>query len=87
MRIRNAIFFGSIMAAAVLATPALAKDSQAQKTNDQSTASMPSASPHCHAYQQAADGSWTERPCETADSPMPPQRHKASARKADEEPH
>jgi len=87
MRIRNAIFFGSIVAAAVLATPVAAKDSQAQKTNDQSTASTPSTSPPCHAYQQAADGSWTERPCEAADSPGPTQRRKASARKADEETH
>jgi hypothetical protein len=87
MRIRNAIFFGSIVAAAVLATPVLAKDSQSQKTNNQSTISTPSTSPPCHAYQQAADGSWTELPCQTADSPRPTQRHKASARKADDDGH
>jgi len=85
MRIRNAIFFGSIVAAAVLATPVLAKDSQAQKTNEQSTASTPSPSPPCHAYQQAADGSWTELPCGAADSVRQAQRRKASAKKADEE--
>jgi hypothetical protein len=87
MRIRNAIFFGSMLAVAVLATPALSKDSQAQKTDDQSIASTPSTSRPCHAYQQAADGSWTERPCEAADSTKPTQRRKASARKPDEERH
>ena len=77
MRIRSAIFFGS-MVAAVLSAPALAKNSDAQKTEESP------ASPPCHAYQQAPDGSWTPLPCQgtgsTAQTP-----HKPSARSGTDE--
>ena len=58
MRIKRAIFIGSIAALAAMTAPALAKHSTAQKTDDKSTSSS------CHAYQQAADGSWTELSCQ-----------------------
>jgi hypothetical protein len=78
MRIRNAIFFGSMVAAALLAAPVLAKNSDAQKTEESP------ASPPCHAYQQAPDGTWTPLPCQgagaTAQTP-----HKPSARSGTEE--
>ena len=59
MRIAQVIFVG--FAAALLVTaPALAKNAPTQKTDDQSTSSS------CHAYQQAADGSWQQLPCQEA---------------------
>jgi hypothetical protein len=59
MRIAQVIFVG--LAAALLMTlPVLAKKTQTQKTDDQSTSSS------CHAYQQAADGSWEQLPCQEA---------------------
>ena len=58
MRIKRAIFVGSVAALAAMTAPALAKNSTAQKTDDKSTSSS------CHAYQQAADGSWTQLPCQ-----------------------
>ncbi len=58
MRIASVIFVGSLAAAMV--APAVAKHPRPQKTDDsQSTTS-------CHAYQQAADGSWTQLPCQEA---------------------
>jgi hypothetical protein len=50
MRIANTIFVGSMAALAVLTAPVLAKDTRAQKTDDQSTSSTTSGSPPCHAY-------------------------------------
>jgi hypothetical protein len=84
MRIAKLIFMGSIAALAVAATPVLAKDSHAQKTNDPSTSSTSSGSPPCHAYQQAPDGSWTQLPCEEGGSGGQTQ-HKSLGRMADEE--
>jgi hypothetical protein len=58
MRIAKVIFIGSV-AALLAAAPALAKHPEAQKTGEnQSTSSS------CHAYQQAADGSWQQLPCQ-----------------------
>jgi hypothetical protein len=84
MRTAKLIFIGAIAALAVAATPVLAKDSHAQKNNDQSTSSTSSGSPPCHAYQQAPDGSWTQLPCEEAGSGGQTQ-HKSAGRKTDEE--
>jgi hypothetical protein len=78
MRIRNAIFFGSMVAAAVLAAPVLAKNSDTQKTEESS------ASPPCHAYQQAPDGTWTPLPCQGAGSTAQTPR-KPSARSGTDE--
>jgi hypothetical protein len=58
MRIAYVIFVGSVAALAVFTAPALAKSPTAQKTEEKSTSSS------CHAYQQAADGSWTEVSCQ-----------------------
>ncbi len=58
MQIAKVIFAGSV-AALLTAAPALAKHPEAQKTDEnQSTSSS------CHAYQQAADGSWQQLPCQ-----------------------
>jgi len=59
MRIAQVIFVGSA-AALLMTVPVSAKNAQVQKTDDQSTSSS------CHAYQQAADGSWEQLPCQEA---------------------
>jgi hypothetical protein len=86
MRIASTILAGSMVALAMLATPILAKDLKAQKTNEPSTSSTTSGSPPCHAYQQAPDGSWTPLPCEEA-GPGGQTQHRSPARKADENTH
>jgi hypothetical protein len=74
MRITDMIFVGSLAALVATTAPALAKNPlanpQAPKPEEQARAS---ASP-CRAYQQAADGSWTELPCQAPGSPARPQQ-------------
>jgi len=57
MRIAKKIFVGSLAVLVSVAAPALAKNSDSQKTDDKP------ASSSCQAYQQAPDGSWTPLPC------------------------
>jgi hypothetical protein len=59
MRIAKVIFAG-FAAALLMTAPALAKKGQTRKTDDQSSPSS------CHAYQQAADGTWEQLPCQEA---------------------
>jgi hypothetical protein len=80
MRIARSIFAGSMAALALLTAPALAKNSNAQKADDKP------ASSSCHAYQQAADGSWTELPCQELGSSGQTQ-HKPPQRGANEDAH
>ena len=78
MRIAGVIFVGSV-AALVAVGPAFAKHPEARKTEDaQSTSS------NCHAYQQAADGSWTQLPCQEAGNGQT--QHKPVAKGSEEEP-
>ena len=85
MRIARLIFTGSIAALAVLTAPALAKNSHAQKIDDTS-ASASSASPTCHAYQQAPDGTWNQLPCQEGGGTSQAQtQRKSAARGADED--
>ena len=79
MRIAHVIFVGSVATLAVLAAPALARNSPAQKSDDRSTPSP------CHAYQQAADGSWTELPCQEEGSARQTQ-HKPPVKSGEDEP-
>ena len=79
MRIAKVIFVGSIATLAALTVPALAKNSTTQKSENQPTSSS------CHAYQQAADGSWTELPCEEAGSSGQTQ-HKPPAKGGEDPP-
>lgn len=59
MRITDAIFVGSLAALVATTAPALAKNSQTPRGEDQpETSSSP-----CRAYQQAPDGSWKALPC------------------------
>jgi hypothetical protein len=81
MRIRHAIFFGSVAALAVLAVPSSARNSEAQRGGEQSTSTSPS--PSCHSYQQEADGSWKQLPCRELGS-GDGSRPKPSAQEGDE---
>jgi hypothetical protein len=62
MRLGQAIFFGSAAALLTLAAPTLARNSS---TNPPPAKAIEApASVSCHAYQQAADGSWVQLPCQ-----------------------
>jgi hypothetical protein len=76
MRIAGVIFVGSV--AALMAGPTLAKHPEAQKTDERPSASS------CHAYQQAADGSWTQLPCQEAGNGQT--QHKPVAKGGEDEP-
>jgi hypothetical protein len=76
MLIANAILAGSIAALAFLATPVLAKNADAQKTDNQSPP------PACHSYEQTPEGEWKPIPCaEVGTEARTP--HKAPAGNAD----
>jgi hypothetical protein len=77
MRIAKVIFVGSV-AALVMTAPASAKNAESQKTDDKSTTSP------CHAYQQAADGSWQQVPCQEAGSGQT--QHKPPPKASEDEP-
>ena len=82
MRLGQAIFFGLAAALLTLAAPTLAKNSSANSQTAKATeAPAPS---DCHAYQQAADGSWTQLPCQEMGSRTATQPHSA-AKSATEE--
>jgi hypothetical protein len=78
MRIARVILAGSV-AAMALAGPGFAKHPEPQKTDDSQ-----SASSSCHAYQQAADGSWTKLPCQEAGNGQT--QHRPVAKGNEEEP-
>jgi hypothetical protein len=71
MRIVCMILAASVVASPILTAPAL--------TEDRSTSSS------CHAYQQAADGSWTEVPCQETGSGGQTQ-HKPAPKSPEDEP-
>jgi len=77
MRLGHAIFVATTAALLAAAVPGLARNAETPKTSEQ-----PASSP-CHSYQQAADGSWTELPCQELGAPSP--SHKSSPQKTDEE--
>jgi hypothetical protein len=58
MRFGYALLLASTAGLLTLAAPTLARNSEAPKAGEQP------ASYSCHAYQQAADGSWTQVPCQ-----------------------
>jgi hypothetical protein len=72
MRIKHAIFAGSIAALASMTAPALAKHSDAPKADE------PSAASPCSARQQAADGTWTQVGCQELGSPEQTPRKSAT---------
>jgi hypothetical protein len=80
MRLGPAVFVATIAALLALAAPGLARNSDTPKTNEQPATS----SSTCHSYQQAADRSWIELPCQEIGAPAQPQ-HKSATRKTDQE--
>jgi hypothetical protein len=90
MWITRLIFVGSIGVLAALTAPALAKNASltshananAQKSDEQPAAQG------CHAYQQAADGSWVQLSCKEAGPAAQAQaRGKSATRSPDHEIH
>jgi hypothetical protein len=82
MRLGQAIFFGAAAGLLTLAAPTLARNSSVNSHTAKAT-EAPAAS-SCHAYQQAADGSWTQLPCREMGSEGSAQPHSA-AKSATEE--
>ena len=83
MRIAGVIFVGSVAAlltSSAFWAPAFAKHPEAQKADDDSK----SASSSCHAYQQAADGSWTQLPCQEFGNGQT--QHKPAAKNSEDTP-
>jgi hypothetical protein len=81
MRIAQVIFVGSVAALAVLTAPAQSKGPHQVQTEEKS----PSSS--CHAYQQAADGSWTQLSCqETGATGQPKSQPRSAAKSPEDEP-
>ncbi len=80
MRIAHFIFAGALVASAALTAPVLAKNSDAQKSEDKSASSS-----SCSAYQQAPDGSWEPLPCkETGERSQPRTQHKSGTQGGDQ---
>ncbi len=66
MRLGHAMFLGLMAALLTLAAPTLARNSN----HEQKTSEAPVTS-SCNAYQQAADGTWKQLPCqETGSRPV-----------------
>jgi hypothetical protein len=70
MRLGQAIFFGSAAALLTLAAPTLARNSSTN-SHMAKTSEAPASSASCHAYQQEADGTWTQLPCQEMGSKAP----------------
>jgi len=78
MRIAKLTFIGSVAALTLVAGPALARNAAPpQKTDDKSVSAS------CHAYQMAADGSWTVLPCQEAGGQT---EHKPPPKAGEDEP-
>ena len=78
MRIKHAIFAGTMAALASSTAPALAKHSVAK------TVSEPAAPSTCSAEQKTADGTWARLPCEEVGSPQQ-KPGRSAARSSDQE--
>jgi hypothetical protein len=77
MRIADVIVAGSVAAAILtamaLATPALARHSDAQKPAEDAAAASP-----CQGYEMGVDGAWKQVPCQEAGPPAPAPRKSAA---------
>jgi hypothetical protein len=80
MRFGYAFLLASTAGLLTLAAPTLARNSEAQNASEQP------ASSSCHAYQQAADGSWVQVPCQEMGS-SGQTLHKPAPNGTDEETH
>jgi hypothetical protein len=79
MQIARLVFAAAVATSAALAAPALARNTDTQKAEDQSI------SPSCSAYQLAPDGSWQRLPCkESSDRGQPQTQRKSGTQSADQ---
>ncbi len=81
MRIARLVVAASLAAVAAIGAPVLAKSSDRQKADEKTATSV-----GCQAYQQAADGTWTQLPCGEAGSSGATQ-HRSATKGADEDEH
>ena len=79
MRMAKPIFI-ALAALALLATPVLAKNVKAQKTESEDT------SPPCSSYQLGPDGNWAQLPCQELGTHSSSQ-HRAPPKSHDEQAH
>jgi hypothetical protein len=79
MQITRMIFAGSLAAFVATMAPALAKNAQTPKTDEQASSSS------CHAYQQAPDGTWTALPCQARGGTTQNEHRSATASSGDEQ--
>ena len=82
MQIAQTIFVGSIAVLAALASPVSAKNTSLNSHANASAQAVEEApaSPGCHAYQKAADGSWVEIACHEGAGSAPAPSHSKSAK-------
>jgi hypothetical protein len=80
MRFGHALFIASTAGLLTLAAPTLARNADAQRSSERPVASS------CHAYEMAADGSWTALPCQETGSTRPTQQ-KSAPKSGDDETH
>jgi hypothetical protein len=78
MSFAKMIFVGSLAALLGAMAPASARKADAQKAAEEK-----STSSSCHTYQQAADGTWTEHPCEEVGGST---QHRPPPKSLEEEP-
>jgi hypothetical protein len=82
MRLGQAIFFGSAAALLTLAAPTLARNSSAHSHTAKAAETPVSSS--CRAYQQDADGTWKQLPCQEIGSSAAAQPRSAGTGATDE---
>jgi len=80
MRIAATILAGSIAALAVLTTPVLARNADAQRTDDKSTSAP------CTSYERILNGEWIPIPCQEV-GPGGPTQHKPTTGSGDDAKH
>jgi uncharacterized low-complexity protein len=78
MRFARVIVAGSLAALLGVMAPASAKKADPRKSTEEK-----STSSSCHTYQQAADGTWTEHPCEEVGGST---QHRPAPKSGEEEP-
>ena len=74
--------FIALTALALVATPALAKNTKAPKAEVES---QEATTPSCFSYQLGPDGNWVQRPCEEFGTSS--SQHRAPSKNHDQEAH
>jgi hypothetical protein len=79
MRFARTFVVASLAALLGEMAPVSARNGEAQKSAEDKTTSSAS----CHTYQQAANGTWTEHPCEEVGGST---QHRPAPKRGEEEP-